>query len=48
MQGEEQMSGRVTLEGNRVWVIGAGGGGIGTAMCRELTAAGAHVVAVGG
>ena len=40
------MKGQVVLEGQRVWVIGAGGGGIGTAMCRELTAAGAHVVAV--
>lgn len=40
------MKGQVVLEGQRVWVIGAGGGGIGTAMCRELTAAGADVVAV--
>lgn len=40
------MSGRLGIEGQLIWVIGAGGGGIGTAMCREFTAAGAHVVAV--
>ena len=40
------MSGTLDLEGQRVWVVGAGGGGIGTAMCSELSRAGAHVIAI--
>lgn len=34
------------LEGKSVVVVGAGGGGIGTAVCRHLGRAGAHIVAV--
>ena len=40
------MNGTLDLEGQRVWVVGAGGGGIGTAVCGDLSGAGAHVVAI--
>ncbi len=34
---------RLGLAGRRIWVVGAGGGGIGTAVATELARAGAHV-----
>jgi len=37
---------RVGIAGRRIWVVGAGGGGIGTAVSAELARAGAHVVAI--
>jgi len=37
---------RVGLRGRHVWVVGAGGGGIGTGVASELAAAGARVVAI--
>ena len=43
---EAAMNGTLDLEGQRVWVVGAGGGGIGTAVCGDLSGAGAHVVAI--
>jgi NAD(P)-dependent dehydrogenase (short-subunit alcohol dehydrogenase family) len=43
MSGEESMLG---LEGGRVWVVGAGGGGIGTVVAAKLARAGASVVAI--
>ena len=37
---------RLGIEGRRYWVVGAGGGGIGTAVVGELARAGAQVVAI--
>jgi NAD(P)-dependent dehydrogenase (short-subunit alcohol dehydrogenase family) len=37
---------RFGLAGRHVWVVGAGGGGIGTAVSEELAHAGAHVIAI--
>lgn len=37
---------RLGLLDRRIWVVGAGGGGIGTAVSVELARAGAHVVAI--
>ncbi len=37
---------RAGIAGRRVWVVGAGGGGIGTAVAGELARAGAQVVAI--
>lgn len=37
---------RLGIAGRRIWVVGAGGNGIGTAVAGELAAAGAHVVAI--
>lgn len=43
MSSEGSMLG---LEGGRVWVVGAGGGGIGTVVAGKLARAGASVVAI--
>jgi 3-oxoacyl-[acyl-carrier protein] reductase len=37
---------RIGIQGRRFWVVGAGGGGIGTAVSAELSRAGAEVVAI--
>ncbi len=37
---------RMGMAGRRIWVVGAGGGGIGTAVSAELARAGADVVAI--
>ncbi|MCA9506134.1 MAG: SDR family oxidoreductase [Spirochaetaceae bacterium] len=37
---------RAGLRGRRIWVVGAGGGGIGTSVARELAAVGADVLAI--
>jgi NAD(P)-dependent dehydrogenase (short-subunit alcohol dehydrogenase family) len=37
---------RFGLASRHVWVVGAGGGGIGTAVCAELAHAGVHVIAI--
>lgn len=37
---------RLGIAGKRIWIVGAGGGGIGTAVAGELARAGATVVAI--
>lgn len=41
-----ELEARLGIRGRSYWIVGAGGGGIGTAVARELALAGAHVVAL--